>query len=304
MLNYLHIARIDHWIKNIFAIPGVILALMMFGAVEQFTLFRLLLGMAALCFLSSANYTINEFLDREFDSYHPIKKDRPGAKGNLKGGLVLFQYILISGVGLFISWTINEKFFLVGAILLAMGIVYNVEPIRSKDRAYLDVLSESINNPLRLLLGWFIVVNTGFPPSSILISYWMGGAFLMATKRLSEYKMIGDKVVAGSYRKSFKYYNEDSLLVSAFFYALNSTFFLGIFLIKYRIEYLLLFPLIAVLFAWYLQISFKNDSAAQAPEKLYKESALLIYVVFIAVAAVLLSVLNIPWLHNLQEPIY
>ena len=304
MLNYLHIARIDHWIKNIFAIPGVILALMMLGTVGQFTLFRLLLGMAALCFLSSANYTINEFLDRKFDSYHPIKKDRPGAKGKLKGGLVLFQYILISGVGLFFSWTINENFFLVGAVLLAMGIIYNVEPIRSKDRAYLDVLSESINNPLRLLLGWFIVVNTGFPPSSILISYWMGGAFLMATKRLSEYKMIGDKVVAGSYRKSFKYYNEDSLLVSAFFYALNSTFFLGIFLIKYRIEYLLLFPLIAVLFAWYLQISFKNDSAAQAPEKLYKESGLLMYVVFIAVAAVLLSYINIPWLHILQEPIY
>ena len=126
----------------------------------------------------------------------------------------------------------------------------------------------------------------------------------MATKRLSEYKMIADKVVAGSYRKSFRHYTEDSLLVSAFFYALNSTFFLGIFLIKYRIEYLLLFPLIAVLFAWYLQISFKNDSAAQAPEKLYKESALLMYVGFIAVAAIFLSYIDIPWLHILQEPIY
>jgi hypothetical protein len=149
-----------------------------------------------------------------------------------------------------------------------------------------------------------MVVNSGFPPSSILISYWMGGAFLMATKRLSEYKMIGNKALAASYRESFKHYNEDSLLVSAFFYALNSTFFLGIFLIKYRIEYLLLFPLIAILFAWYLQISFKNDSAAQAPEKLYKESGLLIYVSFIAVVTALLSYIDIPWLQILQEPIY
>ena len=30
-----------------------------------------------------------------------------------------------------------------------MGVAYNVPPVRTKDRAYLDVLSESVNNPLR-----------------------------------------------------------------------------------------------------------------------------------------------------------
>jgi hypothetical protein len=36
------------------------------------------------------------------------------------------------------------------------GIFYNVRPMRTKDRAYLDVISESINNPLRLMIGWAI----------------------------------------------------------------------------------------------------------------------------------------------------
>ncbi len=38
-----------------------------------------------------------------------------------------------------------------------MGVLYNVKPFRTKDIAYLDVLSESINNAIRLLLGWFFV---------------------------------------------------------------------------------------------------------------------------------------------------
>ena len=40
---------------------------------------------------------------------------------------------------------------LTAAVLLLMGIAYNVPPLRTKDRPYLDVLSESVNNPLRLL---------------------------------------------------------------------------------------------------------------------------------------------------------
>ena len=48
---------------------------------------------------------------------------------------------------------------------------------------------------------------------------------------------------------------------------------IGVFLIKYKIELLLSFPFFAVLFTWYLGISLKADSAAQAPEKLYREGA-------------------------------
>ena len=72
-------------------------------------------------------------------------------------------------------------------LLLVMGLVYNVEPVRSKDKAYIDVLSESINNPLRLLLGWSAIIDSALPPISVLVSYWMGGAYLMAIKRYAEF---------------------------------------------------------------------------------------------------------------------
>ena len=40
-----------------------------------------------------------------------------------------------------------------------MGCVYNIPPVRSKDLPYVDVLSEAINNPIRMLAGWFIVTS-------------------------------------------------------------------------------------------------------------------------------------------------
>ena len=57
------------------------------------------------------------------------------------------------------------------ASVAAQGIFYNVPPLRTKDKAYFDVISESINNPIRLLIGWAIVDPTSLPPGSIILSY-------------------------------------------------------------------------------------------------------------------------------------
>jgi 4-hydroxybenzoate polyprenyltransferase len=123
----------------------------------------------------------------------------------------------------------------------------------------------------------------------------------MAVKRFSEYRSIRDKTKASLYRKSFKYYNEKILLISAVFYALLSVFFCGIFLIKYRIELLIAVPFLCVLFCLYLNISFKNDSAAQKPEKIYKEKFLIVYLIFFIFLIYILTSVNMPSLYNLLE---
>ena len=116
----------------------------------------------------------------------------------------------------------------------------------------------------------------------------------MATKRFAEYRMIGDPEKAGLYRKSFKYYTEVKLLVSSFFYAMCATFFIGVFMIKYRMQYILGMPLIFGLFCFYLAIAFKPDSAAQKPEKLYKEKSLLVYLLILVVVLIALTFIDIP----------
>lgn len=298
---YVSIARPDHWFKNIFVLPGVALGILISGDLQWGYLTSTILCLISVCLVASANYTINEWLDAEFDRHHPIKKSRPSVGGQVVGSLVYVQYAALSIVGLAIAYLVSYGAFFAMVFLLVMGVIYNVPPIRSKDRAYLDVLSESINNPIRFMLGWFAIATSVFPPSSILLAYWMGGAFLMGAKRLSEFRFIDDHDRAGLYRRSFKYYDEQSLLLSTVFYALMSAFFFGVFLIKYRIELVLVAPALALLFAWYLQIALKPRSTAQAPEQLYKERGFVLFLLFLCGLIGVLLFVDLPWLDVFVE---
>src|SRR3546814_17526823 len=78
---------------------------------------------------------------------------------------------------------------------------------------------------------------TTLPPSSWLLAYWTGGAFLMGAKRLSEYRDISTEAgmqMLHRYRRSFSAYTAESLTVCCLLYAILSAFFIAIFLIKYR----------------------------------------------------------------------
>ena len=111
-----------------------------------------------------------------------------------------------------------------------------------------------------------------------------------------------DPVRAAAYRKSFSYYNLQRLLVSIVFYASASMLFLGAFVMRYRLELILAFPLIALVMAVYLGLAFKPESAVVNPEKLYREPVLMGAVVACAVALILLMVVDIPVLDTILKP--
>jgi 4-hydroxybenzoate polyprenyltransferase len=98
----------------------------------------------------------------------------------------------------------------------------------------------------------------------------------MAIKRFAEMRDISKNISAKQYRKSFGYYTEQNLLVSIMFYASTSMLFFGAFVMRYRLELILTFPLIAFIMAMYLNLAFKEDGVAQAPEKLWKETPLML----------------------------
>jgi len=291
--DYAGMARPDHWFKNVFILPGVLIAALL--TKTPWTAFwpQFLEGLASACLIASSNYVINEWIDAEFDRFHPVKKNRPAVQRRVSGRGVLLEYVLTAACGLALAWQVSKGFFAVSATFLAAGVLYNVRPFRLKDRVYADVLVESINNPIRLLLGWFMVTEAVLPPSSLVLAYWMGGAFLMGIKRYSELRYIG-KREAALYRKSFERYTEDSLLISSFFYALCSAFFLGVFLVKHRVELLISFPFLALLFAWYLRLGMRPDSPAQHPEKLYREKEFFVFCLLLAALLIALLVWDVP----------
>ena len=301
--GHVEIARIDHWFKNVFVLPGAVAA----WAMDPEHLapnipVRFLIGLASVCLVASSNYVVNEVLDAPSDLSHPIKFARPVPSGKVNIPLAYVQWLALMVVGVGLGYLISVPFAATVFVLWVMGCIYNIRPLRSKDLPYVDVLSEAVNNPLRMLAGWFIVGTASVAPGSLLLSYWMVGCYFMAMKRFAEYREIADPVRAAAYRKSFKFYTEDRLLVSIMFYGSAAMLFLGAFVMRYRLELFLSFPLIALVMALYLLLGLKPNSTVQRPEGLYKEPSLMVAVTVCSILIAVLMLVDIPGLADLVAP--
>jgi decaprenyl-phosphate phosphoribosyltransferase len=301
------IARVDHWFKNVFVLPGVVVALGFAplstdaSVVEAF-LIRLVLGILAVCLVASSNYVLNEILDAPFDRHHPEKSQRAVPSGRVSVRLAYLEWLVLAAIGIGMGERLSTGLGLALAVLWIMGCVYNIPPIRSKDVPYLDVLSEAVNNPLRMLVGWYIVNPGGLAPVSLLVSYWMVGCYFMAIKRFAEYRHIGDRGRAIAYRRSFAGITEERLLISIVFYASAAMLFFGAFAMRYRIELIVSFPLIAFVMAIYLAVGFRPDSATQRPEGLYREPVLMAAVVACTVLMAILLFVDLPGVSRVFVP--
>jgi 4-hydroxybenzoate polyprenyltransferase len=75
--------RPRQWSKNLLVFAGIVFAAKIGDAVrwgEALAVF------AAYCALSSAAYIVNDLRDREHDRLHPVKRERPIARGELSAG--------------------------------------------------------------------------------------------------------------------------------------------------------------------------------------------------------------------------
>jgi 4-hydroxybenzoate polyprenyltransferase len=296
MLEYLKVMRPDHWLKNIFIVFGhlVALALLAFPitgepslSVGTHTLVLAVLSLIPACFIASANYIINEILDAPFDRMHPTKKDRPVPSGKVSIPILWGLMILLCVLGFGMSLALfNLGYTIALGLLLLSGFVYNVEPIRLKDRAFVDVIAESFNNPIRLWLGWYALApETSFPPLSIVMAWWFFGALLMAGKRYAEYRFIGDSERSGRYRRSFQVYTEKSLVLSMVTHANFFCFCMGIAIAVYRPNLVFVFPLVVIAIGVYLNLAMSESEARLEPEHLLRNP----FVIACTVAVVALS---------------
>ncbi len=290
--------------KNVFVLPGIVIALTVSPPGDWAPLaMRIAVGLLSVTLIACSNYVINEVMDAPFDRSHPIKHRRPVASGQVSLTVAYAEWLALFAAGMGAALFISIPFFFTMAALWAMGCIYNIPPFRSKDIPYVDVLTESINNPLRMLAGWYITLTQASPPVSLLVAYWMVGCYFMAIKRWAEYREFDDPARRTAYRRAFAFYDERRLLVSIMFYGSFGMLTFGVFIMRYRLELILAFPLIALVMAIYFSLAFKPDSAVQRPETLYREPALMASVVACTVVLIVLLFVDVPALARIFAPL-
>ena len=203
--------------------------------------------------------------------------------------------------GLGLAASISRPFTVTLLGLWIAGCLYNVPPVRTKDIPFLDVISEAVNNPLRMLAGWYLTRTVAVPITTLLLAYWMAGCYFMGVKRYAEYREFSSETLR-LYRRSFNYYSERSLLSGIFFYGSQSMLFLGAFIVRYRLELILSFPLVALVMSAYLWLAFRPNSPVQHPEGLYREPLVMIPVTACAVVMAVLLFVDVPLLYRLFPP--
>jgi 4-hydroxybenzoate polyprenyltransferase len=288
-LEYLRPLRFDHWIKNLVVPVGSLLAL---AAQRSYPGWEdagvILLAFVVSGLVSSVNYAVNEILDAPFDARHPTKRDRPIPSGRVRVGPLLALTAAVALLAFGLSWWLLPRPVLGGAAALFLaGLAYNLPPLRLKDWAYLDAVTESLTNPIRIAIGWHAVA-TGMPPVPLLVAVWTFGAFLMTGKRLAELRLLGD--LAARYRPTFRAYSVVGLFLVELAYALAGLGALAWLVATYRPDVLPAIPFVAALLGWALKMTFEPESPLIDPEHLYRRPLFLLVSVAVLVLLVGLAV--------------
>lgn len=295
MIEYLKVARIDHWLKNIFIVFGHAVAIVLIFDLDITPPMVWTAGLSLIpaCLIASANYILNEILDAPFDRLHPTKKRRGIPAGKVSVPILwgIMAGLIVVGFGLALWWFPNPGYTIALGLLLFSGLVYNIQPVRLKDRAYLDVIAESFNNPIRLWLGWYALTTTLTPPPlSIMLAWWAFGGLLMTGKRYSEFRMIDDAELSGKYRKSFQVYTNKSLIIAMITYANLFCFCSGWAISSYEAfnNLVFVFPLIILAVITYFNHAMSDAGARLEPEQLLQNPWVIIITLITSIAAIAL----------------
>jgi len=282
IINYLKALRLERWPRS-FAIYIGTFSFFLFYIDQlhfSYSIFlKILLSFVFTWEISTANYIINEIADAPFDRLHPEKKKRPLAANKVSKKILIIFFIILTISSIVLSYLFFGLIFTIALLsLLIAGFIYNIKPIRTKDIPFLDFISESINNPIRFLIGWFAFASLAFPPYLLLLWWWIFGMFLMIGKRISEKRFLGIKN-AGAYRPSLKNVSEKSLRISMFICGFLTFVLILLFGIKHNIITFIIFSFpLAGFLIWLFYIINKKQGEIEEPEQILRNPFLSIII--------------------------
>ncbi len=205
-MKIFEIMRPAHWTKNTFVFAALIFGRKLVGPCDE-----VLLSVASavggfICFslASSAIYIFNDIIDREADSLHPEKKNRPIAAGEVPIASAIAISLLCALAAVVGSFTLADSFAGIIIIYIVLMVLYS---LFLKRMMILDCVVISIGFCLRAVAG-AIVVGVFISPWLIICTFALC-LFLGFGKRRSEIEQLGE--YGEAFRKTLAGYTPELL---------------------------------------------------------------------------------------------
>jgi 4-hydroxybenzoate polyprenyltransferase len=189
----------QQWVKNMFIFAPMVFALhfTQLRYVKNGLIAFILFGVVTGCV-----YVMNDCIDKNSDRFHPIKRKRPIASGQLKVRMALAGVVILLSLDLFLIYRFNTDFFLIAVIYIIINILYS---IYLKKVVILDVLIIAFGFVLRVLIGG--VIDQIYLSPWILIMTFLISIFLGLVKRRQEMVRLNLPADQVSTRHTLKLYN-------------------------------------------------------------------------------------------------
>jgi decaprenyl-phosphate phosphoribosyltransferase len=194
---YLHLIRPHQYLKN-----GFIWLPVLFGnrILDVPTIGRTLLAFFAFCMAASTIYIINDFLDREEDRCHPIKRNRPLASGAVSSreALCMALICLFASMGLALITLPGACIYLLLGYLL-LNIAYSQS---LKHIPIVDIVCIAMGFVLRVFMGG-AAANIPISPWIVIMAFLLA-LFLALAKRRDDLLLLSQ---SNSVRRAIDGYN-------------------------------------------------------------------------------------------------
>ncbi|MBL7078451.1 UbiA prenyltransferase family protein [Candidatus Shapirobacteria bacterium] len=188
--------RVNQWMKNLAVFAPILFTGHFF---DPALFWRTFWTFIVFCLLSSSSYLLNDIIDAPLDRKHPVKKNRPIARGDLSVSLAIGLSIFLVIFGLGLAGFLSLGVFIMGGIFYLLHVAYS---FLLKKMVLWDILGIAASFSIRAFAG---EVATGYH-----LSIWLSftviflSLFIASGKRRSELVAEGDKTrpVLDKYQKS------------------------------------------------------------------------------------------------------
>ena len=162
---------------------------------------KTLAGFALFCLLSSSVYILNDILDRESDRRHPLKSNRPIARGDIKISTAVVLFVILALLSLGLSYRLSPSFALTALVYFVLNLLYS---LYLKHVVIIDVMGIALFFVLRAVAGAVVI---GVEISAwLIVCTTLLALFLGFGKRRHELMLLDNQ--ATDHRKSLSEYSQ------------------------------------------------------------------------------------------------